>query len=182
MARTSITTLYAGFLFVLVVIFVTEMAFGRPLERELLPTGIKGSSKNPAEDRTGNLEVNPGNVGGKGKTAGSSDIQGVVQQENKIRGKGNVQDLKGKGKATGSGNVANVVTGNGTLRPQGDLKKGKIGATGTGSMTVAGVTVKGSLGGEPGSNSQKEKPQTSENSPYPKGNDEATKQDPPKYY
>ncbi|KAI3861879.1 hypothetical protein MKW92_018260 [Papaver armeniacum] len=181
MARTSITTLYTGFLFVMVVIFVTEMAFGRPLERELLPTGIEGSSKNPVEDRTGNLNANPENVGLKGKTAGSSDIQGVAQQENKVRGNGNAEDLKGKLKATGSGNVANVVTGNGTLKPKGDLKKGELEVTGTGTMTVAGVTVKGNLGGEPESNSQKEKPQPYE-SHYSNGNNEAATQDPPKNY
>ncbi|KAI3845574.1 hypothetical protein MKX03_019723 [Papaver bracteatum] len=177
MARTSITT---GFLFVLVVIFVTEMAFGRPLERELLPTGIKGSAITPAEERTGNLDANPENVGLKGKTAGSSDIQGVAQQKNKVRGKGNAEDLKGKLKATGSGNVANVAKGSGTLRPKGDLKKGELEVTGTGSMTVAGVTVKGNLGGEPGSNSQNEKPKTYESQSNGKG--EATTEEPPKYY
>ncbi|KAI3846073.1 hypothetical protein MKW92_034854, partial [Papaver armeniacum] len=138
MARTSITTLYTGFLFVMVVIFVTEMAFGRPLEREL----ISGSAITPVEDRTGNLDANPDNVGLKGKTAGKSNIQGVGQQENKVRGNGNAEDLRGKLKATGSGNLANVATGSGTLKPKGDLKKGELKVTGTGTMTVAGVTVK----------------------------------------
>ncbi|KAI3899074.1 hypothetical protein MKW92_001558 [Papaver armeniacum] len=122
MARTSITTLYTGFL-----CFSGDIRYwGR---------------QKPRRRKNWESECKPDNVGLKGKTAGSSDIQGVAQQKNSV-----------KGRATGSGNVANVVTGNGTLRPKGDLKKGD----------VAGVTVKGNLGGEPESNSQKEKPQTYE--------------------
>ncbi|KAI3944173.1 hypothetical protein MKW98_019043 [Papaver atlanticum] len=180
MARTSITTLYTGFLFVLVVIFVTEMAFGRPLERELLPTGITGSAITPVEDRKGNLDANPENVGLKGKTTGSSDIQGVAQQKNKVRGKGNAEDLKGKLKATGSGNVANVATGEGTLKPKGDLKKGELEVTGTGSAVVAGVPLNGNVGVKQGSNSQNEKKQTYGS--HSNGMGEPTAEEPPKNY
>ncbi|RZC52949.1 hypothetical protein C5167_021371 [Papaver somniferum] len=162
MAKTSITTLYAGFLFVLLVIFVTEMAFGRRLEGEQLPTGIAGKA------------ITPG-AGQKG------DTEGVAQQQNGLEGNGNAQEAKGKLEGTGSGSAAGVVTGKGTLKTEGDLPKGKIGLTGTGSMTVPGATVEGSIGGKPESNSQMEKPQTSEKSPYPKANEEAPKPYPPNY-
>ncbi|KAI3944174.1 hypothetical protein MKW98_016404 [Papaver atlanticum] len=170
MARTSITTMYTGFFFVLLVIFVTETAFGyQKLEPESTPLNngksqIKGDGKegylkgkeqvnavdnNVEEKRKGKLIVNPANVGLHGRTDGSNNIgHGTLTQGNSLRGRGSLKSMKGRLRAKQAANVGKgLATAKLHVRPKGDLKKGNLKIEeGTGSVGVGRGLVKNGSG------------------------------------
>ncbi|KAI3833185.1 hypothetical protein MKX03_004326 [Papaver bracteatum] len=158
MARTSITTLYTGFFFVLLVIFVTEMAFGhQKLEPESSPLnngklqikgdGMEGLKANEQvnavdnsveEKRKGKMKVNLANVGLRGRTTGSNNIgHGLVKQRNSLRGSGSLMRTDGRIRGKQAVNVGNgLATAKVNVRLRWNLKKGNLKVTGGGSVGV----------------------------------------------
>ncbi|KAI3979435.1 hypothetical protein MKX01_001627 [Papaver californicum] len=147
MARTSITTLYTGFFFVLMVIFVTAGSLATPVEhgeiqgeREgtLQNGGLSGNGELNAVDgqlnekRDGMLNANTENVGLNGKTTGSRNVgNGLVKEDNTLSGNGNLPDLKGRMKGNEAVNVGDgLVTGDVGVKPKGNLKDGTLEVTG----------------------------------------------------
>ncbi|RZC51789.1 hypothetical protein C5167_020216 [Papaver somniferum] len=182
MASTSITTLYTGFFFVLLVIFVTEMAFGhQKLEPESIPLNkgklqIKGDGKerlkaneqvnavdnNVKEDRKGKMKVNPANVGLRGRTTGSNNIgHGLVKQRNSLRGSGSLKRTTGRIRGKQEVNVGNgLATAKVNLRPRWNLKKGNLKVTGGGLVGVGRGRAGKKVGAKKGLNLQRKKTHT----------------------
>ncbi|KAI3846074.1 hypothetical protein MKW92_034855 [Papaver armeniacum] len=191
MSRTPITTMYAGFFFVLLVIFVTETAFGyQKMEPESTPLNngksqIKRDGKvgwlegkeqvnavdnNVEETRKGKLIVNPANVEGlHGRTDGSNNIgHGTVTQGNSLRERGSLKSMRGRLRAKQAANVGKgLATAKLHVRPKGDLKKGNLKIEeGSGSVGVGRGLVKKDVGAKNGVNLQKKKKHTTYRKPF----------------
>ncbi|KAI3953043.1 hypothetical protein MKW92_008720 [Papaver armeniacum] len=191
MSRTPITTMYAGFFFVLLVIFVTETAFGhQKLEPESTPLNngksqikrdgkvgwlegkeqINAVDNNVEETRKGKLIVNPANVEGlHGRTDGSNNIgHGTVTQGNSLRERGSLKSMRGRLRAKQGANVGKgLATAKLHVRPKGDLKKGNLKIEeGTGSVEVGRGLVKKDVGAKKGVNLQKKKKHTTYRKPF----------------
>ncbi|KAI3959454.1 hypothetical protein MKW98_019044 [Papaver atlanticum] len=184
MARTSVTTWYAGFLFVLMVIFVTGELHGKRegtvQKSELGGNGELRAVDQLTEKRDATLNTDTEKLAQNGKTTGSRDLgKGLVKEENTLSGKGNLEEPKGRLKGTESINVADgLVTADLGVKPRGNLNKKTLKVTGTGSVGVAGV--KENVGGKPQLNLQNEETPTYENQSNGKG--KATTEEPPKNY
>ncbi|KAI3845575.1 hypothetical protein MKX03_019724 [Papaver bracteatum] len=182
MSRTPITTMYTGFFFVLLVIFVTETAFGyQKLEPESTPLNngksqngkvgylqgkeqVNAVDNNVEETRKGKLIVNPANDEGlHGRTDGSNNIgHGTVTQGNSLRERGSLKSMRGRLRAKQAANVGKgLATAKLHVRPKGDLKKRDLKIEeGTGSVGVGRGLVKKEVGAKKGVNLQKKKKHT----------------------
>ncbi|KAI3897642.1 hypothetical protein MKW92_031318 [Papaver armeniacum] len=161
MARTSITTLYTGFFFVLLVIFVTEMSFGlQKLEPESSPLNngklqIKGDGK---ERLKANEQVNAVDNNVEEKRKGKMKVD-PANQRNSLRGSGSLKRTTGRIRGKQAVNVGNgLATAEVNVRPRWNLKKGNLKVTGGGSVGVGRVEKK--VGSKNGLNLQKRKKHT----------------------
>ncbi|KAI3857530.1 hypothetical protein MKW92_022836 [Papaver armeniacum] len=155
MARTSVTTLYAGFLFVLMVIFVTEMAFGRP-EPNVLPNALDGTLTTPAEK--GELHGKREGTVQKSELSGNGELNAVDQVTEKRDAMLNTdtENLAQNGKTTGSRDVGKGLFKEGnTLSGKGNLEEPKGRLKGTESINVANGLATADLGAKPRGNLKK---------------------------